>query len=235
MPFKWGTAGDITKVKVIKDGVVLDEDAKKVVFNSVTIFEKSSTYVVTPYIKWNWTGKLYMREELNPDSDPDTDSSWDEYLQQSTAGTCYLEVGIDITKNGVAYTPTSSDNCSIAYNMSIGTIMKDESNPPTYNDQFSVHVSGNSISDGKSARITKSWSSNTQIDVVYYNDSPTVYWFLVFRCALAQWDFKGHNAYFAQSYQQYTKAPRPSWSSFYWIPFPKGESRANFTATTFTA
>lgn len=230
MPFKWGTAGDITKVKIIKDGVVLDEDAKKVVFNSVTIFEKSSTYVVTPYIKWNWTGKLYNSEETSEDL------GYDEYLQQAKAGTCYLEVGFDITKNGVAYTPTSSDNCFIAYNMSIGTIMKVETTPPTYNDALSVHVSGSSIADGKSARITKSWVGNyTYIDVEYSNENANAYWFLVFRCASAQWQFKGHNAYFAQSYQQYAKAPKPSWSSFDWTPFPSGESRANFTATTFTA
>lgn len=229
MPFKWGTAGDITKVKIIKNGVVLDEDAKKVVFNSVTIFEKSSTYVVTPYIKWNWTGKLYNREESN------SSDTYDEYLLQSTAGECYLEVGFDITKNGVAYTPTSSDNCFIAYDMSIGTIMQDELSPPTYKDNLYVHVSGNSIADGKSARITKSWSSGTQIDVAFYNDNSTAYWFLVFRCVSAQWNFKGHNAFFAQSYQQYTKASKASWSSFDWTPFPNGESRANFTAATFTA
>ena len=88
MPFKWGTAGDITKVKIIKDGVVLDEDAEKVVFNSVTIFEKSSTYVVTPYIKWNWSGKLRNYEDWDGEA-----GTGDEYLQQSTAGTCYLEVG----------------------------------------------------------------------------------------------------------------------------------------------
>ena len=229
MPFKWGTAGDITKVKIIKDGVVLDEDAKKVVFNSVTIFEKSSTYVVTPYIKWNWTGKLHNNEE-------NSETGYDEHLEQVTAGTCYLEVGFDITKNGVAYTPTSSDNCYIAYNMSIGTIMKDKSTPPTYNDALSVHVSGSSIADRKSARITKSWTGNyTPIDVEYSNDNENAYWFLVFRCASAQWNFKGHNAYFAQNYQQYAKAPQASWTNFDWTPFPNGESRANFTATTFTA
>ena len=229
MPFKWGTAGDITKVKIIKDGVVLDEDAKKVVFNSVTIFEKSSTYVVTPYIKWNWTGELYNNEESS-------DESYDEYLQQAIAGECYLEVGIDITKNGVAYTPTSSDNCHIAYDMSIGTIMKDELDSPTYKDGLTVHVSGSSIIGGKSARITKNWAgNNTQIDVVFSNDNSTAYWFLVFRCVSAQWNFKGHNAFFAQNYQQYAKAPRAPWSSFAWTPFPNGESRANFTATTFTA
>ena len=228
MPFKWGTTGDITKVKIIKDGVVLDEDAKKVVFNSVTIFEKSSTYVVTPYIKWNWSGKLHNYEAWDGETA-------DESLLQATAGTCYLEVGFDITKNGVAYTPTSSDNCSIAYNMSIGTIMKDELSPPTYDDQLSVHASGSSIADGKSARITKSWGSDTQIDAEYNNVNSRAYWFLVFRCVSAQWNFKGHNAYFAQSYQQYAKASYPSWSSFDWTPFPKGESRANFTATTFTA
>ena len=229
MPFKWGTAGDITKVKITKDGVVLDEDAKKVVFNSVTIFEKSSTYVVTPYIKWNWTGKLYNNEE-------NSETGYDEHLEQATAGTCYLEVGFDITKNGVAYTPTSSDNCYIAYNMSIGTTIKDGDDPPIYNDNLSVHVSGSSIADGKSARITKSWTGNyTPIDVKYSNDNENAYWFLVFRCASAQWNFKGHNAYFAQNYQQYAKAPQASWANFDWTPFPNGESRANFTATTFTA
>lgn len=230
MPFKWGTVGDITKVKIVKNGVVLDEDAKKVVFNSVTIFEKSSTYVVTPYIKWNWSGKLNNSEDWDGEA-----GTGDECLLQFTPGTCYLEVGFDITKNGVAYTPASSDNCSISYNMSIGTVMRDESTPPTYGDQLSVHASGSSIADGKSARITKSWSGNTQIDVVYDNDNSSAYWFLVFRCVSAQWNFKGHNAYFAQGYQQYAKASGPSWSSFEWIPFPKGESRANFTATTFTA
>lgn len=229
MPFKWGTAGDITKVKIIKDGVVLDEDAKKVVFNSVTIFEKSSTYVVTPYIKWNWTGKLYNNEE-------NSESGYDEYLQQATAGTCYLEVGFDITKNGVAYTPASSDNCSIAYDMSIGTIMKNESDPPIYKDALSVHVSGSAVVDGKSARITKNWTGNyTQIDVKFGIETGSYFWFLVFRCASAQWQFKGHNAYFAQNYQQYAKASKPSWSSFDWTPFPNGESRANFTTTSFTA
>ena len=229
MPFKWGTVGDITKVKIIKDGVVLDEDAKRVVFNSVTIFEKSSTYVVTPYIKWNWSGKLNNHEDW------DGESTGDEYLKQFTAGTCYLEVGFDITKNGVAYTPASSDNCSISYNMSIGTVMRDESTPPTYGDQLSVHASGSSIADGKSARITKSWYRDSQIDVVCGNDNSSAYWFLVFRCVSAQWNFKGHKADFAQSYQQYAKASGPSWGSFEWTPFPKGESRANFTATTFTA
>ena len=146
MPFKWGTTGDITKVKIIKDGVVLDEDAKKVVFNSVTIFEKSSTYVVTPYIKWDWTGKLHNYEVWH--TEDEAESYGDEYLQQATAGTCYLEVGFDVTKDGVAYTPTSSDNCYTAYDMSIGTIMKEERTPPTYNDALSVHVSGSSVADG---------------------------------------------------------------------------------------
>ena len=229
MPFKWGTAGDITKVKIIKDGVVLDEDAKKVVFNSVTIFEESPTYVVTPYIKWNWTGKLYNEESVNV-------TGYDELLQQVTPGDCYLEVGLDITKDGVAYTPTSSDNCFITYDMSIGTIMKDISTPPTYNDGLNVHASGSTIEVGKSARITKSWTgSYTIIDTVYENESDSVYWFLVFRCASAQWQFKGHNAYFAQRYQQYAKAPKASWSSFDWTPFPNGESRDNIPSTTFTA
>lgn len=229
MPFKWGTAGDITKVEIIKDGVVLDEDVNKVVFNSVTIFNKQSAYVVTPYIKWNWTGKLYNQESGN-------EIGYDELLQQVTPGDCYLEVGLDITKDGVAYTPTSSDNCFIAYDMSIGTIMKDISTPPTYDDGLNVHASGSAVKDGKSARITKSWTgSYTDIDVRYGNESASVYWFLVFRCASAQWQFKGHNAYFAQRYQQYAKAPKASWSSFDWTPFPNGESRANFTTTTFTA
>lgn len=226
MAFKWGTAGDITKVKIIKNGVVLDEDAQKVVFNGNTIFEKSHTYNLDVYLQYYWGGQMQNYEDWDGDGG-------EESLTHYTDGEVKMGVRVAITRDGVPYTPTGSELQIQEYDFEVRVTHGENTPSITSGKKYLDDYDTESMNIPNGYYQTQ-WSTKKGKEIdSYYTDTSGTYWWFLFVNKLSRFWFKGNQFSITNKYK-YLKAPRDNWTTFQWTPMTSLQEE-KIGSYTFTA
>lgn len=221
MAFKWGT-DEVKKVKIIKDGVVLTESAKKVVFNGNTVFESQTehTYVVDVNVNYYWGGTMTNNEYWD---DPDGE----ETLSHNTAGDIRIGISLSITRDGAPYTPSSND-VQMEYTLEVRVAHGEEL--PTKNDGIIYKTDFNGEPEYISS-VEKKWTParGTVVDSYWASDEGT-YWWFTFVSRNLYLVFKG-NAKQVPDFYTPIKSIRDNWRTYSWTPManPLSMTIASYT------